>query len=214
MPVRLKIDPEKPDEEALSEALKILRRGGVIAFPTETFYGLGADARQETAVEKIFLIKGRNDHNPISVIVDNDREVIPLVTAVPEAAQILIHKFWPGPLTLVFTASASTLSRLTGGSGKIGIRVSSHPVARLLAMGLAGPITATSANLSGGQECTTAGEALRVFGNHVDGVIDGGTTTGGLGSTIIDVTVSPPLILREGVVTRSEILDTLGIPFR
>ena len=113
-----------------------LREGGVVAFPTETFYGLGADARKEAAVEKIFRIKGRNFRNPISVIVDSDREVIPLVEEIPEAAQILMQKFWPGPLTLVFRAAPSVSSRLTGGTGKIGIRVSSHPVARLLAAGL------------------------------------------------------------------------------
>ena len=125
-----------------------------------------------------------------------------------------MQKFWPGALTIVFAASPAVLPRLTAGTGKIGIRVSSHPVARLIAKGLAGPLTATSANLSGGPECSTADEVLRVFGDSLDAVIDGGTTAGGLGSTILDVTVSPPLILREGVVSRSDILDALGMPFR
>ena len=214
MTIRLKIDPAKPDDKTLAEAEEILRAGGVVAFPTETFYGLGADARQEAAVEKIFRLKGRAVQNPISVIVDTDREVIPLVEELPAAAQILMQKFWPGALTLVFAASPAVLPRLTAGTGKIGIRVSSHPVARLIAKGLAGPLTATSANLSGGPECSTAEEVLRVFGDSLDAVIDGGTTTGGLGSTILDVTVSPPLILREGVVSRSDILDALGMPFR
>jgi L-threonylcarbamoyladenylate synthase len=214
MTITLEIDPAKPDDKVLAEAGEILRAGGVVAFPTETFYGLGADANREAAVEKIFRLKGRAVQNPISVIVDTERKVIPLVESLPAVAQILMQKFWPGALTLLFAAAPAVLPRLAAGTGKIGIRVSSHPVARLIAKRLAGPLTATSANLSGGQECSTAREVRRVFGDRLDAIIDGGTTTGGLGSTILDVTVSPPLILREGVVSRSDILDALGIPFR
>jgi L-threonylcarbamoyladenylate synthase len=214
MTIRLKIDLAKPGEKSLAEAGEILRAGGVVAFPTETFYGLGADARQEAAVEKIFRLKGRAVQNPISVIVDADREVVPLVQEVPAAARILMHKFWPGALTIVFAASPAVLPRLAAGTGKIGIRVSSHPVARLIAKGLAGPLTATSANLSGGKECSTAEEVLRIFGDGLDALIDGGTTKGGSGSTILDVTISPPLILREGAISRTDILDALGIPSR
>lgn len=214
MTIRLNIDPVNADDKALVKAGEILRAGGVVAFPTETFYGLGADARQEAAVEKIFRLKGRTVQNPISVIVDTDREVNRLVAEFPAAAQLLADKFWPGALTLVFTASPAVLPRLTAGTGKIGIRVSSHPVARLLAKALAGPVTATSANLSGGPECSTAGEVLSVFEDDIDAVIDGGTTTGGTGSTVLDVTVSPPQIIREGVISRSDILDALGMPFR
>lgn len=214
MTIRLKIDPAKPDDKTLAEAEEILRAGGVVAFPTETFYGLGADAHREAAVEKIFRLKGRAVQNPISVIVDSGDGVIPLVEKLPEAAKILMQRFWPGALTIVFAASPAVLPRLTAGTGKIGIRVSSHPIARLIAKMLAGPLTATSANLSGGQECSTVREVLRAFDNGIDAVIDGGTTTGGLGSTIMDVTVSPPLILREGVVSRADILDALGTPLR
>jgi L-threonylcarbamoyladenylate synthase len=214
MTICLKIDPAKPDDTILEAAGEILRAGGVVAFPTETFYGLGADARREKAVEKIFRLKGRAFQNPISVIVETDREVVPLVETLPAVAQILMNKFWPGALTIVFAASPAVLPRLTAGTGKIGIRVSSHPVARIIAKGIAGPITATSANLAGGHECTTADEVLSVFRDSIDAIIDGGTTTGGLGSTILDVTVSPPLILREGVVSREDILDALGMPVR
>jgi L-threonylcarbamoyladenylate synthase len=212
MTVTLEIDPAKPQEKALAEAGEILRAGGVVAFPTETFYALGADANREAAVEKIFRLKGRAVQNPISVIIDTERKVIPLVESLPAVAQILMQEFWPGALTLLFAAAPAVLPRLTAGTGKIGIRVSSHPVARLIAKRLAGPLTATSANLSGGRECSTAGEVLRVFGDRLDAIIDGGTTAGGLGSTILDVTVSPPLILREGVVSRADILHALGIP--
>lgn len=214
MTVLLKIDPRKPDAETPAATAKILREGGIIAFPTETFYGLGVDAGQEAALEKIFRIKGRNARNPVSVIVESDEGVIPLVAAIPEAASSLMKKFWPGPLTLVFCAAASVSSHLTGGTGKIGIRVSSHPVARVLAKSLSGPLTATSANLSGGQECTTAAEVLHLFGDCLDAVIDGGATPGGLGSTILDISVYPPLVLRAGAVSLAEIFESLGIPVR
>jgi L-threonylcarbamoyladenylate synthase len=209
MTLLLKIDPGKPDAEKLAEAVWVLCDGGVVAFPTETFYGLGADARNETAVEKIFRIKGRNFRNPLSVIVANDREVIPLVEEIPAAAKILMQTFWPGPLTLVFRASSSVLPRLTADTGKIGIRISSHPLARLLAGGLGGPLTATSANLSGGPECSSADAVIRALGELPDAVIDGGETPGGAGSTILDVTVFPPRILREGAIPRSLILNAL-----
>lgn len=211
MTIRLKVDPKNPDEQALAYVIEILRDGGIVAFPTETFYGLGADARQEAAVEKIFRIKGRGFHSPISVIVDNEREVNRLVEEIPAAAEILMHTFWPGPLTMIFSASPHVSPRLTGGTGKIGIRISSHAVARLLARGLAGPLTATSANRSGGQECSTAEEVISVFGDHLDAVIDSGSSRSRLGSTILDVTVSPPSIIREGVVSRTDILGTPGV---
>ena len=210
MALLLKIDPGKPDEEKLREAVRILLEGGVAAFPTETFYGLGADARNEAAVEKIFRIKGRDFLNPIALIVADEREVVPLVEEIPAAAKILIQTFWPGPLTLIFRAAPSVSSRLTGGTGKIGIRVSSHPIARLLAAGLSGPLTATSANRSGGPECSSADAVIRTLGDLPDAVIDGGPTPGGAGSTILDVTVSPPRILREGAIPGGLLWDTLN----
>ncbi|MHB8769404.1 MAG: L-threonylcarbamoyladenylate synthase [Syntrophales bacterium] len=214
MTVRLHIDPRIPDAEIVAEVGAILRAGGVVAFPTETFYGLGADGRLRPAVEKVFRLKGRTARNPLSVVVATEPEVIPLVAGVPAAARTLMHAFWPGALTLVFAASAGVLPLLTAGTGKIGIRVPSHPVARLIAQELAGPLTATSANLTGGRECSAAAEVLAIFGDGLDAVIDAGNTAGGLGSTILDVTVSPPLVLREGVVSAADIYTVLGMPFR
>jgi L-threonylcarbamoyladenylate synthase len=210
MTIRLKIDPLNPDPKALAEAVKILRSGGVVAFPTETFYGLGADAHQEAAVEKIFRLKGRISQNPISVIVDSERAAVILTEEMPAAAKVLMQRFWPGPLTLLLRASPSVLPRLTAGTGKIGVRISSNRVACFLAKGLAGPLTATSANLSGERECSTADEVMESFGDRLDAVIDAGKTTGGLGSTILDVTVSPPLVRREGVVSRTDLSKALG----
>jgi L-threonylcarbamoyladenylate synthase len=211
MTLLLKIDPGKPDEEKLAEAVRILRGGGVVGFPTETFYSLGADARNAAAVEKIFRIKGRSFQNPIALIVADDREVAPLVEEIPATAKFLMQTFWPGPLTLIFRASSAICPRLTGGTGKIGIRVSSHPVARFLAAALSGPLTATSANLSGGPECSSADAVIRTLGDLPDAVIDGGPTPGGAGSTILDITVSPPRILREGAIPGGLIRDSLRI---
>jgi L-threonylcarbamoyladenylate synthase len=210
MTLLLKIDPRKPDGEKLQEAVRILREGGVVAFPTETFYGLGADARNESAVEKIFRIKGRNFRNPVSVIVAKERELPALVHEIPVPAQILMKAFWPGPLTLVFGASSAVLPRLTANTGKIGIRVSSHPVAMLLAAGLEGPLTATSANPSGAPECSSADEVIRALGDLPDAVIESGHTPGGSGSTILDITVSPPRMLREGAIPEDLIRDALN----
>ncbi|MDA8126689.1 MAG: L-threonylcarbamoyladenylate synthase [Deltaproteobacteria bacterium] len=200
-----------PGDAAIAESVQILRRGGVLAFPTETFYGLGADATSESAVDRLFQVKGRDFSNPVAVIVADESAVTPLVEEIPAAARVLMQAFWPGPLTLVFKASAAVLPRLTAGTGKIGIRVSSHPVARLLAAGLEGPLTATSANLSGGPECSSARDAAVTFGDALDAVVAGGKTEGGRGSTILDVTVTPPVVLREGVISQNRILAALGL---
>jgi L-threonylcarbamoyladenylate synthase len=206
----LAIDPAAPDAAAVAEIVRILRGGGIVAYPTETFYGLGADASNETAVDKLFRVKGRAFRNPVSVIVGHESAVPPLVKEIPAAARILMKRFWPGPLTLVFAASAEVLPRLTAGTGKIGIRVSSHPIARIMANALQGPITATSANLSGGPECSSASEAVITFGDTIEAIVTGVDTPGGRGSTILDVTVSPTALLREGAIPHDTILAALG----
>jgi L-threonylcarbamoyladenylate synthase len=207
----LKIDPGQPDEKAVAEAGEILRGGGVVAFPTETFYALGADARREAAVERVFRIKGRDFRSPIALTVAHERDLPPLVEAIPRAGRILMDAFWPGPLTLVLHASPQVVPKLTAGTGKIGVRVSSHAVARLLAGSLAGPLTATSANRSGSPECTSAEAVIDALGENLDAVVDGGPTPGGLGSTLIDVTSWPPTILRRGAVPVDQIHDILGL---
>lgn len=201
MPEVITIDPRNPDKAFIERAVDILRKGGVIAYPTETFYGLGADAFNEKTIEKIFTIKGRDVKNPVSVIIGNESGLHDLIAEIPESARLLIKRFWPGPLTLVFRASPAVPPLLTAGTGKIAIRISSHPIATALAQALRHPITATSANLSGARECTTAEEVMRELGGRIDAVIDGGTTPGGKGSTIVDLTRTPPKILREGAVS-------------
>jgi L-threonylcarbamoyladenylate synthase len=202
MPEILKTDGGVSEKIALSRAVEILKAGGVIAYPTETFYGLGADATNENAIRKIYDIKGRNFTHPISIIIAGEENLTPLVDTVPACALKLIKAFWPGPLTVVFKASAQISPLLTAQTGKIGIRVSSNTCATAIARKLGGPLTATSANLAGAPECSTVSEVITQIGDRIDAVVDGGKTAGGVGSTIIDVTAHPPQILREGVISR------------
>lgn len=129
---------------------------------------------------------------------------------IPAEAQTLMDRFWPGPLTIVFRAAPSVSPKLTAGSGKIGIRLTSHPVAMAISKRLGGPVTATSANLSGAPECSTAAEVLSQLEGKIDGLVDGGITPGGKGSTIVDATVSPVNVLREGVIPAALIQETLA----
>ncbi len=196
----LKIGPDHPQETILRDAVCILREGGVIAYPTETFYGLGVDAGNEQAIEKIFRIKGREFRNPIALIIGDEKPLKGLIDEITPAGLMLAGQFWPGPLTLVMKASERVSPRLTAGSGKVGIRVSSHPLAQALATAFGGAITATSANLSGGPECLDAAQVLEQLKGRIDAVLDGGATLGGRGSTFLDVTADAPVLLREGAV--------------
>jgi L-threonylcarbamoyladenylate synthase len=209
-PRTISIDPGKPDRTLIEEAVMTLKAGGIVAYPTETFYGLGADGMNEEAVEKIFLIKGRAHTNPIPVIIGEEENLWPLTITVDETSRRLIRAFWPGPLTLVFFAAPHISPRLTGNTGKIGVRISSHPIAACLARALGRPLTATSANPSGRGECTTAAEVHRILGNLVDLIIDGGMSPGGLGSTILDMTSQPPAVIREGRIPASRLWNVIG----
>ncbi len=194
-----------PDGSFIAEAQAIMRGGGVVAYPTETFYGLGADPWNNQALEKLYIIKGRGFDKPISIIIGNREELPHCVQEIRPAATLLMNQFWPGGLTLLFQAASGFPERLTGGTGKIGVRLSSHHVATLLAQNVSGAITATSANRSGGVECVSAQEVITSLGEAIDAVIDGGRTPGEGGSTIVDTVVDPPLVIREGIIPVSEI---------
>ena len=211
MPLILKVCADNSENEIIRNAAAIISRGGVIAYPTETIYGLGADATNEQAIRKIFEIKGRNFSNPVSLIIGRREDVHPLVRAIPETAQKLMDAFWPGPLTIVFEAAGCVSPLLTANTGKIGIRLSGHDTARQIALAAGKPLTATSANLSGLPECATADEVIAQLGDRLDAVVDLGNTSGTAGSTIIDTTTEQPVILRAGVISREEILQKTGI---
>ena len=211
MPEILKIGADISEEIILTRAVEILANGGIIAYPTETFYGLGADATNEKAIENIFAVKGRNFKTPVSLIIGQADDIHPLVRDVPQTAKKLMAAFWPGALTIVFSAADIVSPLLTAGSGKIGLRVSSHPGAQGIVQKLKRPLTATSANLSGAPECTRASEVVEQLSNKIDAIIDLGDTPGAKGSTIIDVTCDPPVILREGVISRQTIEKYIDI---
>jgi L-threonylcarbamoyladenylate synthase len=211
MPEILKVTGNNSEDAVLTRAAEILTRGGVIAYPTETFYGLGVDATNETSIRKIYTIKGRNFNNPISIIIDKTENLQTLVQEVPDNALKLMQAFWPGALTIVFKASVSVSSLLTAHTGKVGIRVSGHTAAGTIAAKLRHPVTATSANLSGTPECSTADEVAKQIGDKLDAIVDLGKTAGGLGSTIIDVTFNPAKIIRQGAIGRDMIEKYINV---
>jgi L-threonylcarbamoyladenylate synthase len=201
----VKVDAEKPDEKGIRETAQIIRQGGVAAYPTESFYGLGVDPTRENAVDRLFQVKRRQREHPILVLIPSIESLDFLVRRIPAAARILMRAFWPGGLTLVFDASDRVPRIITGGTGKIGIRISSHPIAASLVGAVGGPITGTSANVTGKQPCRTAHEVARQLGRQVDIILDGGATPGKNASTVLDVTTEPPEILREGMISRTQI---------
>ncbi len=196
----LAIDSEAPSREALDLAAAILSGGGLVAFPTESFYGLGADALDPRALARVFAVKGRPESKPLLVLVDSVAMVEDVVSEVPAGARALMARHWPGALTLVLKAAAHVPEKLTAGTGTIGVRMPGHPVALALVRAARRPVTAPSANPSGAEPPTTALAVRRHFDDVVDLILDGGSTAGGAGSTIADCTVWPPRILRRGPV--------------
>jgi L-threonylcarbamoyladenylate synthase len=200
---------KEPRAEIVS-AGAALRRGEIIVFPTETLYGLGADALNLTAVVKIFELKGRNSANPIPLLVANRRMLDTLVAEVPPLAEKLITSFWPGPLTIVLPARKSIPGPLLNPSGGIGVRISSQPIAGELINQLGRPLTATSANPSGKQGARTVEEAKSYFAGKIDTFIDGGELPSKTGSTVIEITKDSLVILRAGEIGRPELQRVIG----
>ena len=209
--MRWRISASDPDPEIVRAAVGVLRKGGVLAFPTSTLYGLGADAGNPRAVEKIFDLKGRDSHRPLLVLIKDQADLPDLVRDIPPKAVLLMEAFWPGGLTIIFNAGPRTSSRLTGGTGKIGVRVPAHPAAAAMVAELARPMTGTSANPSGGEGCWDISRLDAALASRLDGVVDAGPLKGGRGSTVIDITVDPPCILREGTVSETAIRSCCSI---
>ena len=203
-----KITSDESFRKGLIEAVKIISEGGIVAFPTESFYGLGVDATNTDAVENLFTIKKRDHDLPILILISSLRDLPRYVAYIPSRAKRLGEEFWPGGLTMVFQSSPILSSLLTSGTGKVGIRISSHPVAHALSRTLHAPITATSANISGMPACIKADQVVEWFNNAVDLILDGGETQGKYPSTILDVTIDPPLVIREGMVKVKEIIKS------
>jgi L-threonylcarbamoyladenylate synthase len=189
-----------PNSEALEAGALALEAGALVVYPTETLYGLGADALNQAALRKLAALKVRDDRTPISVLVSSLEMVGRLAVGVGPRARRLMERFWPGPLTLVLPARAEVSSILTGGTGTIGVRLSSHPMATALVMRLGRPISTPSANPGGGKPAITVAEARAYFGDRIALYLDGGTLPGGPGSTVADVTGDDLRIVREGAI--------------
>ena len=201
---------EKQSVDLLSEALEAVRSGEVIVFPTETFYGLGADALNEAAVMRVASLKGRDPENPIPLIITDMNMLKEIVTELPLMAERLINHFWPGPLTLVLPARQGLPTLLMNRDGGVGVRVSSHPVASALVKGLGCPLTATSANLSGKGPAKTIAEARSYFSKQVEIFIDGGRLEGKKGSTVVEIHGDQLKIIRDGEISPKELREALA----
>ncbi|MBV8150448.1 MAG: threonylcarbamoyl-AMP synthase [Candidatus Eremiobacteraeota bacterium] len=198
------------DEATLARAAEILRGGGIVAFPTETVYGLGADAENESAVHRVFAAKGRPLTHPVIVHLGEAAEFERWARYVPSTARTLAERFWPGPLTLIVPRSPRASDLVTGGQETVAIRVPAHPVAREILARFRGALIAPSANRFGGPSATTADHVAADLGDRVDLIVDGGPTTIGLESTIVDVTGPIPSVVRPGAVTREALEEALG----
>lgn len=192
-------DPGEPNK-AFSRCRDVLRGGGVIAFPTETFYGLGADPRDRGAVQRLFSIKGRTADQPILLLIASVDDVAAWAARVPDAARVLMDRFWPGALTLVLPARTDVPADLTAGSGTIGLRVPGSGTARALIAFCGHALTGTSANRAGGEPPRTAQEVEAGIGADIDLILDAGPTPGGRPSTVVNVSSGVPRTVREGAV--------------
>jgi L-threonylcarbamoyladenylate synthase len=206
----LKVSPENPDPVKIQAAAEIIQRGGLVAFPTETVYGLGADALNPKAILALFEAKKRPLDNPPIVHVADPKEVYRLVEEVPPKAQLLMEKFWPGPLTLVFRHSDIVPKVTVTGLDTIAIRMPKHKVALELIKQSHRPIAAPSANLAGKPSPTTAQHVYEDLNGRIDAILDGGATKIGVESTVVDLSVDPPILLRPGGTPFEALKKVLG----
>jgi L-threonylcarbamoyladenylate synthase len=210
----LKVDAENPDPSIIQTAAEIIQSGGLVAFPTETVYGLGADALNPVAVKALFMAKKRPSDNPPIVHVADKTEVCRLVDAVPPKAQLLMEKFWPGPLTLIFKHSDVVPNVTVAGLDTIAIRMPKHKVALELIKLSHCPIAAPSANLAGKPSPTNAQHVYEDLNGRIDAIIDGGATNIGVESTVVDLSIDPPMLLRPGGIpfeTLKKVLDDMKL---
>src|SRR4051812_35429336 len=199
-----------PMSTEIAKAVQILKQGGLVAFPTETVYGLGADATNRSAIEKIFEAKGRPSTNPLIVHVADIALARKYAAQWPQAAQLLAEKFWPGPLTLVLPKSSAIVDLVSAGKNTVGLRVPNHPLALNLLNEFSGPLAAPSANRSTRVSPTTAEHVRYELGDAVDLILDGGPCTVGIESTVLDLTTTRPIILRPGAIIREQIQELIG----
>jgi L-threonylcarbamoyladenylate synthase len=206
----LVVDPLFPQADRIARAAAVLRGGGLVAFPTETVYGLGALALDAAAVGRIFAAKGRPANNPVIVHIAEASEAIKVAAAWPDAAEPLARRFWPGPLTLIVPRGSSVPDVTTAGGPTVALRVPAHPIALALLRAVGAPIAAPSANRSSELSPTLAEHVLRGLDGRIDFILDGGPTAGGIESTVLDVTTTPPRLLRPGLIGPAELEAVIG----
>lgn len=204
--LRLRLDRGQFDPEQLRPAIEAIHSGGVVAFPTDTLYGLAVDPRSKAAIEKLYSIKQRSPLVAVPLIAESTRQVIDHVGTLTPLAEKLAQQFWPGPLTLVIPASSELCEAVHRGTRHVAVRVPDHLVARELARLAGHAITSTSANLSGAEPASSADEVWAALGDQIDVLIDSGPTPGGLPSTVIDVTGNEPKLVRAGAIPWEHVL--------
>jgi L-threonylcarbamoyladenylate synthase len=208
----LTIDSQNPDPDVLREAVNALSAGLVVAFPTDTLYGLAVDPRSASAVERLYQVKGRGFDQPLPLIACDELQVAQQAGSLTPLARRMAREFWPGPLALVIDAHPSLDTRVHASTGRVAVRVPRHALARALARVAGHPITATSANLAGEPAVNSPTELSAVLRGRIDLVLDGGPTAGGLPSTIVDVTGITPTLIRAGVVPWERVLEFVKCP--
>ncbi|HEX2621075.1 MAG TPA: L-threonylcarbamoyladenylate synthase [Phototrophicaceae bacterium] len=201
----LTVDSQNPEPELIQTAAEVLRRGGLVAFPTETVYGLGANALNQTAIERIYIAKRRPANDPLIVHIHAIEQLDLLTIQIPDAARRLAQAFWAGPLTLVLKRAANVPSNIASGLDTVAVRMPIHPVARALIQVSGFPIAAPSANTFTRPSATTAAHVMEDLSGRVDMVLDGGSTQIGLESTVVDLTQSIPVVLRPGGLSLEEL---------
>ena len=207
----LPVSAEAPEAETIARASEVIRQGGLVAFPTETVYGLGANALDAEAVARIFVAKGRPSTNPLIVHVPDAEAAKTVVAEWPEMAARLAERFWPGPLTLVLPKRAEVPDVVTGGGPTVAVRVPAHPVAQALLQAAGVPIAAPSANRSTQLSPTRAEHVLRGLNGRIEMLLDGGPTAGGLESTVLNLTTMPPRLLRPGLIAPADLEAVIGL---
>ena len=207
----LSVNPTQPEAEAIREASQVLTRGGLVAFPTDTLYALGASALDPRAIERVLMVKGRHHGKPLSVLLPSADLAGELAGELPDAVRALMKAFWPGPLTVVLRASSKVPPALAAATGTVGLRVPAGAVARSLLATFGGPIVGTSANKTGGADPGDARAVQKAIGGQIDLILDAGRVALGIPSTVIDCTSQPARILREGAVPRSELARTIPL---
>lgn len=206
----LSASPQAPDPEVIARAAEVLRQGGLVAFPTETVYGLGADVLNLDAVRKVFSVKGRPSDNPLIVHVAGTQMLDDVVDEIPDKGKMLGEAFWPGPITLVMKRTILVSDLVTAGLDTVAVRMPDHPVALALIRTFGEGIVGPSANLSGKPSPTTAQHVYDDLRGQIELILDAGQTAIGVESTVVDVTVEPPAILRLGGLTRERIEEVIG----